>query len=87
MIKCEWTAPTVNILGILAFWLEIFLSERTKKVLPSLTAVSASSRINSILSLRDLSISKVQSIIFTFFEKNFLSFLNWELVKIGLSKT
>ena len=61
-------------LGILAFWLEIFLSDNTKKVLPSLTAVSASSLIDSILSLSDFSISKVQSIIFTFFEKNFLIF-------------
>ena len=56
-------------------------------MLPSLTAVSASSLINSILSLRDFSMSKVQSITFTFFEKNFLNFLNCELVSIGLSKT
>ena len=66
---------------------EIFLSDNTKQVLPSLTAVSASSLIDSILSLSDFSISKVQSIIFIFFEKNFLNFLNCELVSIGLSKT
>ena len=74
-------------LGILAFCFEIFLSDNIKQVLPSLTAVSASSLIKSILSLRDPSISKVQSITFNFFEKNFLNFLNCELVSIGLSKT
>jgi hypothetical protein len=59
-------------LGMLAFRLEIFLSDNIRQVLPSLTAVSASSLIDSILSFRDFVISKVQSINFTFFEKNFL---------------
>ena len=36
---------------------------------------------------KDDEISKVQSITFVFFEKNFLNFLNCEFVKIGLSKT
>ena len=31
--------------------------------------------------------SKVQSITFIFFEKNFLNLLNWEFVSIGLSST
>ena len=74
-------------LGMLAFLFDIFLSDKTKQVLPCLTAVSASSLISSILSLRDFSISKVQSITFTFFVKNFLNFLNCELVSTGLSKT
>ena len=87
LTKWEWTAPTTNILGILAFWLVIFLSDKIKQVLPSLTDVSASSLISSILSLSDWDISNVQSITFVFFEKNFLNFLNWEFVKIGLSKT
>ena len=65
----------------------MFLSDKIKQVLPSLTAVSASSLISSILSLRDPSKLKVQSIIFAFFEKNFLNFLNCEFVSIGLSKT
>ena len=65
----------------------MFLSDNIKQVLPSLTAVSASSLIFSILSLRDSSILKVQSIALTFFEKNFLNFLNCELVSMGLSKT
>ena len=42
----------------------------------AVTAVSDSSRIASILSFNEDLISKVQSIIFTFFEKNFLNFLN-----------
>ena len=37
--------------------------------------------------LKDKEISKVQSITFVFFAKNFLNFLNCEFVKIGLSKT
>ena len=57
-------------LGMLAFRLEIFLSDNIKQVLPSLTAVSDSSRIASILSFKDDLISKVQSITFTFFKKN-----------------
>ena len=65
---------------MLAFLFDIFLSDKTKQVLPCLTAVSVSSLIASILSLRDFSISKVQSITFTFFVKNFLNFLNCELV-------
>ena len=72
---------------MLAFLLEIFLSDNTKHVLPSLTEVSASSLIDSILSLREEEISNVQSISFIFFEKNFLNFLNCEFVSIGLSKT
>ena len=58
-------------LGMLAFLFDIFLSDKTKQVLPCLTAVSASSLIDSILSLRDFSISKVQSITFTFLKKIF----------------
>ena len=72
---------------MLAFLLEIFLSDNIKHVLPSLTEVSASSLIDSILSLREEEISNVQSISFVFFEKNFLNFLNWAFVSIGLSKT
>ena len=85
--KCECTAPTISMLGILAFWLDIFLSDKIKQVLPSLTEVSASSLMASILSLRDKEISKVQSITFVFLEKNFLNFLSCEFVRIGLSKT
>ena len=85
--KCECTAPTVNILGILAFLFEIFLSERIRQVLPSLTDVSASSLISSILSLSEEDISNVQSIYFVFFEKNLLNFLSCEFVRIGLSST
>ena len=85
--KWECTAPTVNILGILALLFEIFLSERTIHVLPSLTEVSASSRILSILSLSEEDISNVQSISFVFFEKNFLNFFSCEFVRMGLSKT
>ena len=65
----------------------MFLSDKIRHVLPSLTDVSASSLIVSILSFNELVISKVQSIILIFFEKNFLNFLNCELVRIGLSKT
>ena len=39
---------------MLAFWLEIFLSDKIREVLPSLTAVSASSRMISILSFKDV---------------------------------
>ena len=74
LIKCEWTAPTARTLGILAFLLEIFLSESIKVVHPSLTAVSQSSLICSILSFKDEEISNVQSITLVFFEKNFLNF-------------
>ena len=74
-------------LGILAFLLEIFLSDKIRAVLPSLTAVSDSSRIASILSFNEDVISNVQSIIFIFFEKNFLNLLNWEFASIGLSST
>ena len=55
-------------LGILAFLLEIFLSDKIRQVLPSLTAVSDSSRIFSILSFNEDLMSNVQSMIFTFFE-------------------
>ena len=85
--KCECTAPTVNILGMLAFLFEIFLSERMRHVLPSLTEVSASSLISAILSLSEDDISNVQSISFVFFEKNLLNFLSCEFVRIGLSST
>ena len=63
------------------------LSDKIKQVLPSLTEVSASSLIASILFFKDKEMSKVQSITFVFFEKNFLNFLNCEFVRIGLSKT
>ena len=56
-------------LGMLAFLFDILLSDRTKQVLPCLTAVSASSLIDSILSLRDFSMLKVQSITLVFLEK------------------
>ena len=72
---------------MLAFLFEIFLSERIRQVLPSLTEVSASSLICSILSLSEEDMSKVQSISFVFFEKNFLNFLSCEFVRIGLSNT
>ena len=55
---------------------EIFLSERIKLPNPSLTEISHSSFIFSILSFNDEFISNVQSIIFIFFEKTFLNFLN-----------
>ena len=72
---------------MLAFLFEIFLSERIRQVLPSLTEVSASSLIFSILSLSEEEMSNVQSISFVFFEKNFLNFLSCEFVRIGLSNT
>ena len=87
LTKWEWTAPTANTVGILALSFEIFLSDKIRAVLPSLTAVSHSSLIASILFFNENFISKVQSIILIFFAKTLLNFLNWELVKIGLSKT
>ena len=72
---------------MLALLLEIFLSDKIKQVLPSLTEISASSLIASILSFKDRLVSNVQSITLVFLEKNFLNFLNCEFVRIGLSKT
>ena len=62
---------------LVAFLLLISLSDKIKHVLPSLTEVSASSLIFSILSFKEEEISKVQSIVLVFFEKNFLNFLSY----------
>ena len=85
--KWEWTAPTTKIDGRAALEVLIFLSEKIKVVLPSLTAISASSLIFSIRFFKESFISNVQSKILTFFLKNDLNFLNCELVRTGLSKT
>ena len=73
--KCECAAPTESILGMLAFLLVIDLSDKIKVELPSLTAVSHSSLIDSILSFKLEFISKVQSMILIFLEKILLNFL------------
>ena len=65
--RCEWTAPTAKMEGILAWVKLIFLSDNIKLLLPSRTAISASSLIFSILSFRDKLILKVQSSILIFF--------------------
>ena len=57
--------------GMLAFKLDIFLSESIRVVEPSLTAVSHSLLISSILSFNAELILNVQSIILIFFEKIF----------------
>ena len=85
--KWEWTAPTDKIDGMLAFVEVIFLSDKIRVLLPSLTAISHSSLIFSILSFKEELISKVQSIIRIFLKNFFLNFFNWELVNMGLSKT
>ena len=84
--KCECTAPTISILGMLAFWLDIFLSDKIKQVLPSLTEVSASSLMDSILSFRDKEISKVQSITFCLFRKKFFKLFKLRVCKNGCLK-
>ena len=61
--KCAWTAPTDKTEGILAWDELIFLSDNIKLLLPSRTAISASSFIFSILSFSDELMLKVQSII------------------------
>ena len=71
--KWEWTAPTTKIDGRAALVVLIFLSEKIKVVLPSLTAISASSLIFSIRFLRESFTSNVQSKILTFFLKNDLN--------------
>ena len=53
--------------GMLAFKLDIFLSESIRVVEPSLTAVSHSLLISSILSFNAELILNVQSIILIFF--------------------
>ena len=70
LTKYEWTAPTVRILGILAFLSEMFLSVKIRQVLPSLTEVSASSLISSILSLSEEEVSNVQSNSLVFFKRS-----------------
>ena len=54
----------------------IFLSDSIKLLLPSRTAISASSLIFSILSFSNELTSKVQSNILILFLNKFLNFLN-----------
>ena len=72
--KWEWTAPTDKIDGMLALLEVIFLSDKIRVLLPSLTAISHSSLIFSILFLNEVSKSNVQSIILTFFWKKIFEF-------------